>query len=74
MKLQHAQYKAYFGKDDYVPIFYNWELGTFSSTWIDGKWYDLLDHSLPHCGFTTDHLKQMVEELTGKKVRRLVTW
>ena len=74
MKLQHSSYRAYFGPDDYVPITYNWEMGTFNSAWIDDKWHDLLDHSKDRCGFTTEHLKEMVEELTGKKVVRLVAW
>lgn len=67
-------YRAYFGKDDYVPISYNWEVGAFNSPWIDDKWHDLLDHSKDMCGFTTDHLKEMVEGLTGRKVVRLVAW
>lgn len=74
MKLQHRSYKAYTGKDEYVPIIYNWDVGTFASPWIDDEWHDLLDHSLPHCGCTTEHLKDEVERLTGKRVKRLVTW
>lgn len=76
MKLQHSSYKAYTGKDEYIPIFYNWELGMFAinAKNVDDKWHDLIDHSLPHCGYTTEHLKDEVERLTGKRVKRLVTW
>lgn len=76
MKLQHSSYKAYFGKNDYAPVFYNWETGTFNvnARGVDDKWHDLLDHSLPHCGYTTEHLKEEVERLTGKQVKRLVAW
>ena len=75
MKLRHSSYKVYFGTDDYLPITYNWELGCFSSAWLDkGKWYDLLDHSKEECGFTTQHLAEMVGDLTGKEVKRVVAW
>ncbi len=74
MRLQHASYRAYFDTGDYAPILYNWELGVFSSPRIDNKWHDLIDHTLPHCGISTQHMRQMVEELTGRKVKRLVAW
>lgn len=75
MKLQHASYKAYYDTDKYIPVFYNWEWGMVDINYpgCDG-WHDLHDAKLPHYGVTTEHLKEIVERETGKKVRRLVAW
>ena len=74
MKLRHSEYRCYFDMGEYVPITYNWELGLFISSWLDNKWHDLLDHSKDECGFTTEHLAEMVEDISGRKVRRVVAW
>lgn len=75
MKLQHSSYRAYFGTDEYTPIIYYWEGGTVEFPWVShDKRYDLLDITMEHCGVTTEHLKEIVEQVTGKRVRRLVAW
>ena len=76
MKLQHSSYRAYFARNDYAPVFYNWETGTFNvnAKGVPDKWYDLKDSSLPEFGYTTEHMARMIGELTGRKVRRLVAW
>ena len=75
MKLQHAQYRAVFGPNDWTPIIYYWEGGTFELPWVnDGKVHDLCDVTLPNCGLTTEHLRDMVERATGRTVKRLVAW
>ena len=64
-----------FGPNDYTPIVYYWEGGTFEMPWVQAnKLHDLTDITLPHCGMTTEHLTQMVERITGRKVKRLVAW
>ena len=75
MRLQHAQYRAMFGENDYTPVIYFWEHGTFELPWVKaGRYHDLQDVTLPHCGMTTEHMAQMVGEITGRKVKRLVAW
>ena len=75
MKLQHASYRAMFTADEYTPVIYYWEGGTFELPWVEhDKVHDLLDMDLPHCGMTTEHLAEMVSDLTGRKVKRVVAW
>lgn len=75
MKLQHTQYRAHFSADEYTPVMYYWEGGTFELPWVEpDKFHDLCDITLPHCGCTTQHLAEMVESITGREVKRLVAW
>ena len=75
MKLQHAQYRALFAENDYTPIIYYWEHGTIELPWVKaGKYVDLCDFGMKHGGYTTEHVKDIVERMTGRKVMRLVAW
>lgn len=75
MKLRHAQYRALFAEGDYTPIIYFWEHGTVELPWVErGKYHDMLDYDLPDLGYTTEHLKELVEQLTGREVKRLQAW